>query len=434
MKQKNTSILSVFMISFLIIACNRTEKNSPIQSSQTSSNINLSTQEATLDTNIRFELKNDSAFLFKGKSIISAINLSPTKRLGDTIQGNEYVSDEAYFVANSMLVLRQVHYMGDFCHTPSVKSVELYTSFGDTIYPVSSNYLGNVFNAPSGQWAIIADEAEGEMYGYTHITDKGLVSRHDLNSFLSGYPGDFFKSKFLGDSCLFFEQFERDFRNHHSQLSIFKDGSFVLALPPKETDTIQFVFFNEYEPKIYTSQPYQYIEYLEKDSVYFKSSLDMRKHYSYKNWSYVNFNFFINTKHFMFTGIPSSSRPLNIEYANLELADNDSLYLLDKSVLSVDIAYTQANDIRYIDDININYHHQGQAYSIIDSTLLAFTYQGEKAIRIFSKAIGDINGDTYKDFLFIIESDLCHMNIAILSDYEKELSYKTVFVDEFCWD
>jgi hypothetical protein len=427
----------IFIILFILFtyACSNTnEKKEIIIDDEKNSLDTTAIPKALIDNNIHFFQRNDTAFLSKGLVILSSTKLKTKQRLGDTINGNEYLADEAFMVANCMIVLRGVHVLGDFCHMPSVKSIEIHTAYGDVLTPKTGYFQGNIYTAPSGKWGIITEEAEGEIFGYTFINEHGKIHHTDLNPFLSGYMGDQAKTYFLGDTCLFFEKFERDFRNHHSQLSIFEDASFMLSITPLDTDSIQFVFFNELEPLIYKNQPYWYVEFNEHDSSYAKSFLDMRKNYSKEKMSYVNFDSYIKQQNFMFTGIPNTSKPLNIRYVNKELENKDSLYITKESYIKVEIDYIKAQQISFIDKLKIKLYHNIDVIHLIDSTCLDFVYQGERAIKVFSKAIGDLNGDGFTDFLFIIDSDLCHKNIAVLSELNNTLTYKTVYVNEFCWD
>jgi hypothetical protein len=126
---------------------------------------------------------NYASFVQNGDTIVKTY-IKPER----TIVDRETKEDNAYLLANCMVVLRDVHALGPFCHVPSVGQVEVYTANNDTlIYTQSfkengivgtnytSNFLSGGRTSPKGDWGVITAEAEGRIYGFTILTDEGIA-------------------------------------------------------------------------------------------------------------------------------------------------------------------------------------------------------------------------------------------------------------------
>jgi hypothetical protein len=139
------------------------------------------------DTTIGHYISNDTAYLMYGDKITAATYVSPIKIIGDSINPKEQY-DEAVFIANCLVVLRNIRTAGHFCHTPEVEKAEIYTLLGDTIIVSGKNaqvFYGNKYTSPDGKWAIINNEAEGMLYGYRVFYENGTFLPHEVEIYES---------------------------------------------------------------------------------------------------------------------------------------------------------------------------------------------------------------------------------------------------------
>lgn len=147
------------------------------------------------DTTVNFVLKNDTAYFSKGNKLLVKSFIQPEKITGGDSINPKTISDEAFVIANCLIILRNIKTAGHFCHIPEVESVEIYISAGSkkeikrgvtkssvlTGSDFLSNFLGNRFSSPSGKWGLISVEAEGSLYGYLVVKSNGTLIEVAVN-------------------------------------------------------------------------------------------------------------------------------------------------------------------------------------------------------------------------------------------------------------
>ena len=142
------------------------------------------------DTLIHLIINNDTAYYKKGQTLLDKRYIR-TKTIigGDGINPKE-IQDEAFIIANCLIILREIKSAGHFCHIPEVERVEIYTQNGGVSiikqgdskskslmgFDFTSNFLGNRFSSPKGTWGLITIEAEGDIYGFLIISSDGNVN------------------------------------------------------------------------------------------------------------------------------------------------------------------------------------------------------------------------------------------------------------------
>lgn len=197
-----------FIIFFVSVgwltSCNSSVDNSATENrSDTCINATRSSDISNADTSLRLELRNDSAFFLKGGKLLESTYLQPLKMIGGDSLNPKEICDQAYLLANSMVVLRSIRSAGHFCHVPEVASVEIHTlKNGKKVIKqgnqkstvlmgmdITSIFNGGAINAPDGQWGIVLIEAEGELYGflllkadasYSEVVFKEAVSNQQV--------------------------------------------------------------------------------------------------------------------------------------------------------------------------------------------------------------------------------------------------------------
>lgn len=93
------------------------------------------------------------------------------------LRTGEQVYDEAILVSDLLIVRRDVHVLGDFCHVPRADLVELHTADGRVravVDEVDKSHLrGRALSAPAGDWGVLLREESGRIYGVTVIESDG---------------------------------------------------------------------------------------------------------------------------------------------------------------------------------------------------------------------------------------------------------------------
>ncbi len=147
-----------------------------------------------------FSIKPDKIiFTHQGKKI-KIIPLKPKIPVGDK---GEYIVDKVLNNLHYLLIYRDYHYLGDFCHRPDVRKIEVYNKVGDNLFNITESprlYVGKI-PIFSRHWMIIADPQEGAFSGfalinmkkkynnYITINTKGSVFIHAFK-YNSGFSGD----------------------------------------------------------------------------------------------------------------------------------------------------------------------------------------------------------------------------------------------------
>lgn len=149
------------------------------------------------DTTLKVDIINDSAFYKKGRNIIAGIHVKPLVQLSE--EGPREIRDEVYFLAGCMVHLIDLESAGHFCHTPSIKEVDIYTQNGEkkvitsksqtSIFDndITSDFNGNKFSSPKDDWATIVVEAEGMIFGFLILQNDGTFKEIYLKE---QYPFD----------------------------------------------------------------------------------------------------------------------------------------------------------------------------------------------------------------------------------------------------
>lgn len=161
---------------------------------------------AESDSNLILKRDRDTVHFFKNKELIKKTYVQPQTTIRKDSSSSLNISDEAFLLANNLIIIRDIMTSGNFCHIPEVHQVEIYPSQKDTaiIIPDSlpsesllgfdlvNNFLGNKFNSPSGSWGVIAIEAEGEIYGLMVLYDNGHYLEINLSNdyYLHGEIGN----------------------------------------------------------------------------------------------------------------------------------------------------------------------------------------------------------------------------------------------------
>ena len=153
-------------------------------------------------------LQIDSTYHFmNGYDTIQTITLSPMVNFSSGDFNNQTIQDEVYLMANCMIVLRGVHSLGDFCHTPSVESGEIYTLKGDSIQlgREAQSYLYGGLDSPDGEWAVITDGEEGYYYGFSIFKSNGSREYYGIDDFGYGENRGAYQVEFINDTTYLFE-------------------------------------------------------------------------------------------------------------------------------------------------------------------------------------------------------------------------------------
>ena len=94
-------------------------------------------------------------------------------------------ADSVAFVSGCLVVHRDVRTLGDFCHTPRPRAVELYTIDGKVERPDPA--LGASVGASSdGSFEVLFLEEEGRTYGWTIARPDCRFESHELSDVIAG--------------------------------------------------------------------------------------------------------------------------------------------------------------------------------------------------------------------------------------------------------
>ncbi len=230
-----------WMVIPLLISCSPTAKNSETeaQSAITEETISDTVTDSTGTSSIFLEIINDTAYFKNGHQFIIRTFIKPKEVIGGTPDNPKEIMDEAFLLANCMVILRNIKTAGHFCHIPEVEKVEIYTSDGSVKQiarserkskicsgvDFTSDFIGNRFNSPSGEWGLITVEAEGEIYGFLILNNRGEITEVILpkDSTLSG---DLTQPQFINQNALIWTHLQCNDKN--IILTVNRDGKFII--------------------------------------------------------------------------------------------------------------------------------------------------------------------------------------------------------------
>ena len=125
-----------------------------------------------------FEVKEDQVIFRENDKVVKTLSLKPKTAYGDE---EVYIKDKVFYDQRRynpeyLLIYRDYNYLGDFCHTPKAKRIEVYDSKGNRGLVIDRNariYVGQ-FYVFSKNWVVIINDAEGVIsgYGFIHMKDK----------------------------------------------------------------------------------------------------------------------------------------------------------------------------------------------------------------------------------------------------------------------
>jgi hypothetical protein len=182
------------------------------------------------DNKPTLEIKDHQAIFARGGVEIRKVPLKPKRIVNQRPDNpNEYFEDRAFLVASCLIVMRDVHCLGDFCHVPGVKAVEVYTPDGrQKTYrdqEITPLFNGSSFTAPSGNWAVVLFAPEGFVSAFLLLRSDGTLERRLIEENLV-WGGGVEKVQFTQAGELVFPDME--LMGTRATLAIRSDGSFVL--------------------------------------------------------------------------------------------------------------------------------------------------------------------------------------------------------------
>lgn len=143
------------------------------------------------------------AQLWSEGELIAHVDFDPLVPFTE-IHEEGYTYDDAFLLANCMVVSKRITVNGPFCHLPEAEQVMIYTCAGDTItlgddersnsfdgFTLAANFQGGGLTSPDGSWGIITQEAEGDFYGFTILRNDGSCTDVAVYDDL-GYPHSLF--------------------------------------------------------------------------------------------------------------------------------------------------------------------------------------------------------------------------------------------------
>lgn len=180
-------------------------------------------------SHVDLSIKNDTLLFTKGEELILTTYLKP-----DSIIDEERYRDEAFVRANCLFILRNVHYLGNFCHLPSAEKMEVYVEAKNGFIKsniqndINLSFLTNQhLLVKQGKWDVLLHEEAGDVYAFSIFKADGSISTYDIDfeyNFFDGY-------RYQGinqDSSAYL------WTNDSMQFSIFENGKYQiseLALP-----------------------------------------------------------------------------------------------------------------------------------------------------------------------------------------------------------
>ena len=235
----------IFLASILISACksNNETVNNDDDSKDNISTDTLSETSNVIDTNQTIIYDNDSLTIStindtlsfkKGSVEILKTYMQPLLMIGGVESNPREKWDEAFIIANCLVILRTVISEGHFCHTPSVNNVEIYADI-DSSYQLLltaesdstffyTDFQGNRFSNPNGDWGVITNEAEGELYGFMIIQSNGKITTVSFKD-EEFFEGITYEAHFNEKDQLIWSSYEGG-----SELIVNKDGTYFMHL------------------------------------------------------------------------------------------------------------------------------------------------------------------------------------------------------------
>ncbi|MFH2143737.1 MAG: hypothetical protein ABIJ97_15035 [Bacteroidota bacterium] len=216
------------------------EQNDLLKNPPDSVSENVSNQGDIL---INLVIANDTAYYKKGDSVLLKSYIRPKKIIGgDSINPKE-LEDNAFLIANCLVILRNISSAGHFCHVPEVGSIEIYNQNGTTKvinkdtskskillgFDFTSNFLGSIFSSPSGNWGIILISSDGVYEGFLVILENETIKEVSLaeNTYLHVASDKVTYTTFFNDNNEFvMTDIAND--NNPVELIIDIDGNFKL--------------------------------------------------------------------------------------------------------------------------------------------------------------------------------------------------------------
>lgn len=152
---------------------------------------------------IAHRIVEDSLLISSKGNLIKSLPFQPKEIIGP----DNYREDRVFSMADCVVVQREVHVKGAFCHFPEVDKIEIITQNGN-LHVISSKqpskfisgitlsqaFTGNQYHHPNGQLGLISSTAEGQLYGFVMLNNHGKVIEIPLEKYL------------LSDFYIFFEK------------------------------------------------------------------------------------------------------------------------------------------------------------------------------------------------------------------------------------
>ena len=179
----------------------------------------------------------DTVYYSANGKLINRSYISPPKNLGKGSESGPLIkSDEAFLAANCLIILREEVSLGNFCHWPRVKKVEIYTTQSDTIFisnkrkslnknELTSAFEGRVLNEPNSNWAIITSEMEGCLYGYIFIKSDGTYKEFKIPTECCNIKTE--DGKFINGEVIY--NARKNIKDKCSWMRIKNNGQFVFG-------------------------------------------------------------------------------------------------------------------------------------------------------------------------------------------------------------
>ena len=106
-----------------------------------------------------------------------------------------YFLDKVYNNRQYILIYRNYHYLGDFCHTPDVERIDVYDNTGTYLFAITEmprQYVGTRFLF-ADHWVVIVNPVEGDFSGFAFID----LQDHQYQHIIVEEKGSLFIHAFL---------------------------------------------------------------------------------------------------------------------------------------------------------------------------------------------------------------------------------------------
>lgn len=222
-----------------IYSCNSTDNTE--KSGSLNNNLakpDTTSGEILTDTSIQLEIISDTAYFKKGKYILAKSYILPLKK--NVCENGEVktIRDEAFLIANCMIILRNIKTAGEFCHIPEIEKAEIYNDSGEMILiekdkkqtisgaTLTEVFNGNRYESPAKKWGMIFNEAEGMIFGFMIIRSDGSYIYTEMGNEYSLSYGEKINTRFDNNDKFVFYDCLND--NNVADLIIYPSGKFEL--------------------------------------------------------------------------------------------------------------------------------------------------------------------------------------------------------------